>query len=100
MPPGIYLAEWRKHHGLTQDDLAMRMGVSLITYNRVERGRQRWDQGFLQLAAKALGVEVADLIVRNPGATSDEFWRLWNAMDEPQRQQATSVLRLIIGGKE
>lgn len=62
-----FIREWRRHRGLTQDQMAEAMGVSRSYASLVESGRRRYDQKFLEAAAKVLGCTMTDLIARPPG---------------------------------
>jgi transcriptional regulator with XRE-family HTH domain len=50
---GLELKEWRRKRGLTQDDLARRLGVIRLTVARWETGT-RAIPSFLSLALEAL----------------------------------------------
>ena len=52
----------RLEFGLSQEELAHRMGVSDATVGRVENGKQNWTQDFLQEAAKVFGCHWLDLL--------------------------------------
>ena len=79
------LGIWRVRRGLTQDDMARAIGVSLNTYRRLERGAYR-NPGVRYLAncALALGCELEELL--------EDEWRSWFVFDrrapdppEPER---------------
>ena len=57
--PGLYAQ--RRRQALTQQELADRAGVSLVTINRLERGYTARPQTVRKLAT-ALGVEPSDLM--------------------------------------
>jgi transcriptional regulator with XRE-family HTH domain len=61
-----YIKEWRKHRGLTQEQLAERIGIARSYLTKIERGSRRYDQPFLEAAADALRCEPGDLIMRDP----------------------------------
>ncbi|HEU4973835.1 MAG TPA: helix-turn-helix transcriptional regulator [Baekduia sp.] len=64
------LARWRMHRGLTQEELAVAIGISLPTYRRLERAStDNPPLRYLQNAALALGVELDDVI--------EDSWREW-----------------------
>ena len=58
----IKLAEIRKQKGLTQCELAERIGVKDITISRYERGERQLTIKKAQQIAMALGCTVSDLI--------------------------------------
>lgn len=51
--------------GLTQEDLARRAGVPLVTVNRIENGHQRPRRQTLLKLARALGAEPAELLLED-----------------------------------
>jgi transcriptional regulator with XRE-family HTH domain len=94
--PRHFIKEWRKHRGLTQEQLAERIGIARSYLTKIERGDRRYDQPFLEAAADALRCEPSDLIVRDPTAT-ESIWSLWETLTPPQRLQAVAVLKAIKG---
>lgn len=55
------LAAWRVHQGLSQQELADRMGVSQSSVAQMERPGVNPRRGTLERAATALGITVAQL---------------------------------------
>jgi DNA-binding XRE family transcriptional regulator len=53
---------FRKHRGLSQDALAERVGVSKTTISEIESGRKTGSVETLLAIAKALNVEIGDLV--------------------------------------
>lgn len=85
-----FIREWRKYRGLTQEQLADRMGIARSYVSHVEKGNRRYDQLFLEAAAQALNCEPADLIMRDPGQPS--IWSIWDNIPKDQQAQAAKVL--------
>jgi transcriptional regulator with XRE-family HTH domain len=69
------LARVRMARGVTQEELADAIGISLPTYRRIERGGADANPPlrYLMNAALALGVELDTVI--------DEAWREWRVFD-------------------
>lgn len=86
-----FIKSWRKHRGLTQEQLADRVGVDRSYVNKIENGKKRYDQPFLEAAAQALGCEPADLIMRDP-TDAAAIWTIWDQIPPTQRAQAAKVL--------
>lgn len=59
---GRRAAEARRLAGLTQEQLAEQVGVSVQTVGRLERGEQAPPLARLEKIAEALGVDLADLM--------------------------------------
>jgi len=55
------LAAWRKHLGLSQSQLAERMGVTQSTLSQMEKINSKPQRRTLEKAAKALGVQPEQL---------------------------------------
>lgn len=66
--PRQYLKEWRMVHGLTQTELAQRMGVSKSEISRLEGGNRKISISWLEGYSKALGIEREQLLTP-PGVT-------------------------------
>jgi transcriptional regulator with XRE-family HTH domain len=62
-PTHLYLREYRDDRGLTQEQLAERIGTTKATISRIENGRRDPTLGFLGAAVEALGrgLVVSDL---------------------------------------
>jgi transcriptional regulator with XRE-family HTH domain len=91
----IFVREWRKHRGLTQEALAARVGVSQETISRLERGSIAYTQSMLEALADALACEPADLIMRDP-SRADAIWTIWDQIPVQQRDQAAKVLEAFV----
>lgn len=53
----------RKRLGLTQEDLAKAVGVAISTICRLERRERQGSIGTLRAIARALGVEISEILV-------------------------------------
>ncbi len=60
----LKLKDLRKKRGLTQQGLADIMGVDRVHISRIESGARRANTDFLEAAAKALSVSMAELFMR------------------------------------
>jgi transcriptional regulator with XRE-family HTH domain len=94
--PRHRIREWRKHRGLTQEQLAERIGIARSYLTKIERGSRRYDQPFLEAAAEALRCGPADLINIDPTAP-DGLWSVWEQLTAPERAQAVAVIRALHG---
>ena len=66
--PPIYMKEWRMVHGLSQTDMAARMGVSKSEVSRLEASKRKASAGWLERYSEALGVSREQLF-SPPGVT-------------------------------
>lgn len=64
--PRYYFKEWRKKAGLTQEQLAERVGVTASSISQLENGKQGFTDTTLEALAWALNCDPADLLGRNP----------------------------------
>jgi len=62
---------WREHRGLTQEDLGEHVGLSGSYLSQIESGKREGTVRVYAALARALGVDVDDLV-----AAGDEEWRL------------------------
>lgn len=87
----LFLKEWRQAKGITQDELANRLGTSKSVISMIENGKVRWHQGHLTELAEAFGCEPHELLA--PGPQPIEPIRLvWNDIPLDQRALALQVL--------
>lgn len=77
-PLPLLLKPLRKRMKLSQAELGEKLGVSDATINRIEKGKQNWNQEFLQDAAAVLGCHWFDLLPL-----------------EAERDRARAVLRAV-----
>ena len=89
-----YIREWRKHRGLTQEQLAKRIGIGRSYLTKIERGVRRYDQPFLEAAAEALCCEPGDIITRAP-TDPEGIWSIWDQLKPLERVRAVAVLKAM-----
>lgn len=91
---GHYIKEWRKFRGLTQLQLAERIGIDKGYVSKIENGRRRYDQPFLEATAEILRCEVPDLIMRDP-LDPDGIWSIWDTLKPAERTQVVEIAKTI-----
>jgi transcriptional regulator with XRE-family HTH domain len=89
-----YIREWRKHRELTQEQLAERIGITKSYLSKIESGKKRYDQPFLEAAAEVLRCEPADLIVRDP-SDPDGIWSIWDQLKPVERAQVVEIAKTL-----
>ena len=89
-----FIRAWRKHRGLTQAQLADRIGIDRSYLSNIETGRRRYDQPFLEAAADALRCAPADLIMRDP-TDPDGIWSIWDQLAPVERRQIVEIAKTI-----
>lgn len=50
----------RVHHGITQEEVAREIGVTLVYYNKLERGAQKFPKERLEAVCRFLNVDLDD----------------------------------------
>lgn len=92
-PRRIYLAEWRDHRGLTQEQLGQRLGVAGVSISRWETGRVLLSTDVMAAIAEALApMEPQDLYRHPDQPSADALLR-----DQPPevRDQAIKLIQAI-----
>lgn len=62
----VFLREWRKFRGLTQEQVAERTEIDQSTVQRIEAGKLPYNEETLERFALAFGCEVTDILSINP----------------------------------
>ncbi len=63
---GHFIAEWLKHRGMTQEQLAAESGYGTSSINQLINGKQGYSQATLEALAPALKCQPWELIAVNP----------------------------------
>lgn len=89
----MYFAEWRDHRGLTQEQLAARVGTTKGAVSKLENGRSLFNQSSLEAWADALACEPGDFYHPPDRPTADELLR-----GQPQdvADRAVAVLKAML----
>src|ERR1700761_1603960 len=94
-----FIREWRLFRGLTQAELADRIGKHRSYLNKIEHGARRYSPTLLASVANILGCSTNDLTSRRPDHTS-ELEVLIQSLNEGQRSRAIAVIKLIFDLQE
>lgn len=99
--PPHFIKEWRKHRGLTQEQLANRVNMSRNNVSKVESFNRPYTQQTLPLFADALGCDPADLLRAppNPNRPESEFEYYKRILSENQLIQAVEMMRVMFTRK-
>lgn len=93
-----YIREWRKHRGLTLEQLAELIGMTHQNLGKIERYKVPYSQPLLEHLAEALRTDAASLIARDP-SSPQELWALFDELTEPERRQGIEVLKALRGSR-
>jgi transcriptional regulator with XRE-family HTH domain len=96
-----YIKQWRKHRGLTQEQLSSRldelgqhdMGPSALSM--LENGHRGYTQANLEAIAEALQTDVASLLMRNP-TDPEAIWSIWDQAKPGQKRQIVAVAKTLV----
>jgi DNA-binding Xre family transcriptional regulator len=58
----LFVRAWREHRGMTTEQLANRIEMSVATVSRLESGDKEWTSSQLDALAEALGCQPKDLL--------------------------------------
>lgn len=99
MQIGRFLAACRKERGLTQQQLADRLGVNMRSVSRWETGRCMPDLSLLQFLAAELGITVPELLEgRRAAGAEDSLPLLLDYIEQETRWQGRRIARLVAAG--
>lgn len=89
----FFLAAWRKHRGLSQEDLAERAGVTQGLISQLETGKTDYTGETLEKLAKALDCEPGDLLRGIPAEILE--LRLLDDLPPRTRVQAVEIIKAL-----
>lgn len=87
----LFIKEHREAAGLTQEQLAERMGTTKATISRIETGKRDYTGGFLDACAHALGKANGSVFDHPPGHTSQLMEKLASAPENVKEQLSTVI---------
>lgn len=80
---------------MSQEQLADLIGISRVQVSRVENGKRKYDQYFLEQASVALGCTPADLLACDP-FNADGLFSLYEQLSPQQRRQLVAIGRTFL----
>lgn len=91
--PSNTLLEWRLFRGLTQEELAERVGTNGSVISLLEGGGRGLSDKWAHKLAPALGIRPGWLLDVRPEEVPNDLLDTWGQIDARDRQQALRVLR-------
>lgn len=91
----IFVKEWRNYRGLTQEQLAERVGMSKGNISQLEQGVQGYSQEGLEAIAEALQCDPGQLLNVDP-SRDDAIWSIWERAKEGERRMIVEVAKTIV----
>ena len=89
-----FIAQWREYRGLTQEQLANRLGMTQSHLSMLENGKRGYTQETLERIAEALQTDPASLITRNP-TDDDPIWSIWEHAKPSERRMIVDIARTV-----
>jgi transcriptional regulator with XRE-family HTH domain len=89
-----YIREWRKHRGLTLEELAGHVGMTASHFSMLERGQRGYTQETLEAIANVLKTSASALLGRNPLDDADD-WSAWDQAKPADRKLALELLKTV-----
>lgn len=87
-----FIKQWRKSKGLTQEELAERIGVTPGAISQLELGRVNYTQNMLEAIANEFDVKPGDLLNVDP-TREGAMWSIWESLDVPARNQVVEIAK-------
>lgn len=95
----LFIREWRKDLGITQQELADRLNASKGWLSNIETGARDATLDSLRRIATAMGLELRQLF-EPPGGkdhpSSDNVTGLWRAIPEGKRPQVREIMETFV----
>lgn len=94
-----HVRKWRKHRGMTQDDLGDLIGVSGSSISQLETGKQGFTDKTLAELSRALECSPLALLAQDP-SRPDSFWPLFEVAEKlegTERRRAFTTIRAALG---
>ncbi len=89
-----FIREWRKHRGLTLEQLADRIEMTPSHLSMLERGERAYAQETLEALADALQTDVASLLMRNP-TDPEAIWSIWDNAKPGERRLIIDLAKTV-----
>ena len=90
-----FIREWRRHRGMTLEELAAKIDMVPSGLSMLERGQRGYTQETLEKTAHALQTDVAALLTSAPGDAGEELRGIWDSAQPRQRRQIIEIARTL-----
>jgi transcriptional regulator with XRE-family HTH domain len=94
----IFLRQWRKYRGLTQEQVAEYMGWSVSNVSQLERGEQGYSDEGLAKLAELLRCTPGQILEVDP-TDDNAIWSLWERAQPGQRSALLEVAKGMVDKK-
>lgn len=94
-----HLRAWREYRGLSQMELAEKIGTTHQVIGYLERGRTQLSAKWLRKLAPALDTTPGHLLDHAPNELSTDIIEMWSMADLSEKQQIVDLANVVIRGK-
>ena len=91
-----YLKAWREFRGLTQEQLADKVGTDKAVISLLENEKRPLSSTWLRKFATALETRPGHILDTDPAALDNDIIDIWTRIDTTDREQAARVLRSFV----
>lgn len=95
-PNANFLAAWRKHRRMTQQQLADAIGTSGSVISQLESGTTKLSPKWLRRLAPVLNTTPGFLLEYHPDEVPTDMLDVWRSIPEDRREQALDVLKTFV----
>lgn len=95
-----HLRAWREYRGLSQEELAERIGSSHQVIGYLERGRTQLSAKWLRKLAPALKTTPGHLLDHDPSEMPADIIDIWSRMDTRGQRQLRDIARTLTGTED
>lgn len=94
-PNENYLGAWREKRGLTQAELAEKVGTTGSVISLLESGDRQLSPKWLRKLAPALDVPLGYLLEHHPDKIPDDVMEVWARVPSDRREEALRLLAVF-----
>jgi transcriptional regulator with XRE-family HTH domain len=87
-----HLKAWREKRGLTQEELADRVGTNKAVISLLENEKRPLSSKWLRKFAEALKTKPGYILDYDPNEINDDIFDIWDRIAAGDRSQAAKVL--------
>ena len=97
-PPRQFFKEWRKHRGMTLEQVAEKAGMTAGNLSAMERNEQGYSPSGLQALADVYQTNPGWLLDVNPlDRDSPNLLSIWDKATDTQRKMIVELARTVVG---
>lgn len=91
-----FLRAWRKHKGLSQAELAEKVGTNQNMIAYLEEGERALSAKWLRRLSAALDTTPGMILDHDPAQLDADIIDIWTHADERQRRQLSEIAKTIV----